>query len=204
MEDLQTLWHKAQQQENAEGLASARIEEIIRQKSHHEFDKFKRVVWWEVVMGGMIVPLIMYFAWQTELRNHLLVAFVLVMLPVGLLGWQYRFLQRMNQIRYEDDVCHYLLTALATLKKYVFNYKVFIVIYLPFGLVLGAIIGHHLKTGGQTTLLAERPENVWMAGGIIISGIALMLFGVHAYINHLYQAKIDRIQTLIHELRASR
>ena len=200
MDSLQTLWHSAQPKE-AQELPSAQIKKIIGQKSANEFERFRQLLGWEIIINTPLTVVITYWLATSELTKIPFVLPSFVMIGVVYFLWQCLFYYQMQQHRASDDVLDYLNKGLVILKRYVWHFKMILGGSIVLGLCLGFLIGYYDAEAVESSALIYIEDPFWnlvLALGIVI----VILVTVHFYIKHLYQAKINRMQQLLDDLEA--
>ena len=200
MDSLQTLWHRAQPKE-AQELPSAQIKKIVGQKSINEFERFRQLLGWEIVINTPLTVVIIYWLATSELSK--IPFFVPLFIVIGIVYflWQCLFYHQMQQHRASDDVLDYLNKGLAILKRYVWHFKIIIGGSILLGFCLGFLMGYYDTEAVENSVLIYIEDPFWnlvLALGIV----AIMLTTIHFYIKHLYQAKINRMQQLLDDLEA--
>ena len=200
MEDLQTLWHKAQRQEDAQVLPAVEIDKIVHQKSLSVFTTFKRTVFWELLFNILFTLSCVYYGWVSELRKFPVIVGACLLLLVGFVTWQLFFYLRLRRHPYDHNVHHYLRSSLALLKEYVLHYKIVYGALLPIAAVLGFALESAAEKAGTELPLLVLPENPWLAGIMVMATSALVIGALYFLLKFLYQAKIDRMQTLVNNL----
>ena len=203
MEDLQTLWHKAQQREDARGLPAIEIDKIIHQRSRSVFNTFKRTVFWELIFNGLFTLSCAYYGWVSELRKYPVITSAFLVLLIGFVAWQFFFYQRLRRHPYNHDVHCYPQSSISLLRQYVWHYKIVYGVGLPISVVLGFIFGFEISQQGADFPFYELPENSWLIAAISIAGLVTVLGVLHLMIKYFYQKKIDRMQQLIDDLEKS-
>ena len=200
MDSLQTLWHKAQPKETQD-IPSAQIKKIVGQKSINEFERFRQLLGWEIVINTPISIAIIYWIATSELNRIPFVLPSFVIIAIVYFLWQCVFYRQMQQHQASDDVLDYLKKGLAILRRYVWHHKIIIGGFLVMGFCLGFLIEQYDAQAVEDSALIYVEDPFWnlvLALGIV----AIMLIIIHFYIKHLYQAKINRIQQLLDDLEA--
>ena len=200
MDSLQTLWHNAQPEE-AQKLPSAQIEKIISRKSINEFERFKQLLGWEIVINTPLTVAIIYWLTVSELNKIPFVLPSFVAMGTVYFLWQCVFYRQMQQHQASDDVLDYLNKGLAILKRYVWHFKIIIGGSIVLGFCLGFLMGYYDTEAVEDSALIYVEDPFWnlvLALGVV----AIMLITIHFYIKHLYQAKINRMQQLLDDLEA--
>jgi hypothetical protein len=199
MDNLQTLWRSGQQVESSAPLSSAKVENIICRKSSYAFDRFCRVVYWELVLNlpltvGIIVWLIVRGG-----SERLLLVPTLTVVGVGYFVWQYRFYQKMKRHQPKENVYHYLREGLVILERYVLNYKIVVGASLLLGLLLGYLTAEHFAIDPERSpfvFVKDPYQNLLLAVCIA----ELFIIGVFLHIKYVYQPKINQLWQLLSDL----
>lgn len=200
MEDLQTLWHKAQRQEDAHTLPDQQIDKMIRQKSRGIFDKFTRTVLGELLFNVLFTLGTACYVMMSELKQFPLIMGVMFLMLAGYQSWQFAFYRRLRRHATDHDIHGYLQSSLRLLKQFVFHYKIVYGIVTPISIMLGFWLGMRASQADVELPLAELPENPWMASVVVAGTLAIVLLCIHLNLKYLYQKKIDRMQQLVNDL----
>lgn len=201
MDNLQTLWHKAQPAADEQQLVSEQIDTIIRRKSQNELDEFKRTVFWEMLLSVAFTLFCIYYALTTEFRGFPLIMGSTFLVIIVFLAWQFTFYRRLCRHPFSADVHHYLQSTLALLRKYVLHYKIVYGILLPICGVLGFTLGFAASQEGTELPMYELPENPWLALLVVVTILVMTFLIIHFQFKYLYQPKINRLQRLLDELQ---
>ena len=191
MDDLQALWHSAQSAEDTRALPEQQINQMMRRNSRDEFNRFKRVVRWELIVNlPMSAGLIYLMTTVESLKNALMISSAVVALVIyGV--WQYAFYRRMQRHSLQDDVHTYLTQGLAILKHYMRNYYVLIAFSGLFGAFIGIWMVHNSGPEGPPLLFSEDPSLNLVYSMFFAT---VMLGGVYLYVKYAYQSRINRMQ----------
>lgn len=201
MDNLQTLWHKAQLPGDELALGVEQISRVIHQKSRSEFDKFRRTLFWEILFNGAFTIVCGVYVMMSTLREFPAIMITTFLIIGGFLAWQYYFYQRLCRHSIDTDVYCHLKSGLALLKKFVLHYKIVYGILLPISGILGFALGFMAEKEGTEVPLYELPQNPWLAILFVVSVLGLAFTMIHFQFKYLYQPKINRMQRMLEELR---
>ena len=197
MDNLQTLWHKAQSPEDEAALSNQQIDKMVRQKSYNEFENFRWIVMWEFWGGIIGTPILLYAFRDSVLLTYPFLLIILLLIQGSFCVWQYHFLRQINRVRFAEDVHHYLVDAISVMKRYVFNYRIISAVVFPAGLAFGFLAGKD----GDEPFVIEMPDQPVVAIVIGLCCVGLSLLVLHFQIEYFFQRKINRLRKMLKELQ---
>ncbi|MEO0332321.1 MAG: hypothetical protein AAF223_11665 [Bacteroidota bacterium] len=195
MDELQALWRKASVQET-ESVSHSELEAVISRRSSDELAKFRQVIKSEYML---IWPaLLATIAGGVWLSNYLIATAPLAVLFGYMIYFYRRSLKQFDDIHYEDDLKTYLQRALRFLKSYVRHYKI---ICWASGFV-GVLVGYlaaknESDSSSDLNILVDTYPTAFLIGTTVF--VVCCLLGIHFYIKHLYQARINAMENLLEE-----
>ncbi|MEM6841521.1 MAG: hypothetical protein AAF632_04800 [Bacteroidota bacterium] len=193
MEELQDLWRRASVKET-ESVSQSELEAAISRCSSDELAKFRRVIKSEyMLIWPTLFATVLGILW---LSNYLIVAVPLAVLVGYLIYFYRRSLKQFNDIHYEDDLQTHLQRSLRFLKSYVRHYKVICWASVLSGILAGYLVAKNNADSKLDVLISAYPTTFLMGILVLAAG---SLLGMHFYIKHLYQARIDAIENLLKE-----
>ncbi len=200
MDDLQTLWHKAQPAGDEQALATEQLTHVIRQKSRNEFEKFRRTLFWEILFNAAFTIACGIYVMVSAFREFPLIMSAAFLMIGGFLAWQCGFYLRLHQHSIVTDVRQRLESDLAILRKFVLHYKIAYGVMLPLSGVLGFMLSASAMDAGTDLPIHELPQNPWIGIPLTIAILGLAFLAIHFQFKYLYQPKINRIQALLDAL----
>ena len=191
MDSLQTLWHSAQKQEDESGLSVDQLKQITQQKSRQEFDRFKRVIRWEMIANIPIVAALLYWSTEIEVLNNPFILSLTAVVMAAYMIWQYRFYRRIQRHQPQEDVQTYLTVGLSIMKQYMRSYQAMIIFSIFFGGFIGFWIVYNNNPANPPLLFSDDPLlNLAYSALFAIS----LFMAAHFYTKYAYRDRIGRMQ----------
>ncbi len=194
MDELQALWRKASGHET-QLVSQSELETAVSRQSSDELDKFRRVIKDEyMITWPALFAMIAGAIWLPD--------YLIIIIPViayfGYMTYFYRqSLQQFTEIHYEDDLKTYLQQSLRFLKSYVRHYKIICWTSGLVGFVAGYLATRY-NSDSELSTFVESHLTIFLIGTLLL--VVCCLLGIHFYIKHLYQARINRLEELLQEI----
>ena len=189
MDELQALWRKASVRDE-KTVDQSELEAAISRRSSDELAKFRRVIKKEYRATLLVIPVITL---AIIAKSEYIILFFPLALSFAALYFYWRTLAQLTQIRTNDNMQTYLLSALRFLKTYVHRYK----ILSWFGGISGIVFGLFLAKSSEKEINVT--GSVWIDTLCVVIIVISTLLFYHFYIKHLYQARINALERLLEE-----
>ena len=191
MDNLQALWRNAQPMKDDSGISADELKRITQQKSRQEFDRFKRVIRWELVANIPIIVFFLYFSTTVKALNNLFILSLSAVVFTAYAIWQYRFYRKIQRHTLQNNVQTYLTEGLSLLKHYLRVYQGMIIASVVFGGFIGFWMVWNSGSEGPPLLFSE--DVTFNLVYSILFAISLFL-AAHLYMKYAYKDRISRMQ----------
>lgn len=193
--DLKAIWQQTGSEEDLPSVA--RTAQAYRRQSLNLVERIKttaqkehRVYLIAAAVGLILLTVFGYYFWTLGL-----------LVFSALIIWKYEIEMRLfNQIKPEDNTLNYLRSVSRLLQRFMRNYRIGILIFVPVVAVGSALYGQWLATGTWDWEIWTRPLIWFFLIGSVLTGILFSNWWLKFWVKTFYGRKLKAMEEMIREL----
>lgn len=203
---LKDLWDKSAQADIS-AVDGEKLREMLGRKSHRPLDKLLRSLWLEIIAGVLFTALLCYIMVVLPVAAYRYTTLGLILIFVGTLAY---ITGKITTLRKDKRAAaHNLRDAIAhtieTMELFTKTYMVFNMVFLPFGLLAGYLLGYGLGSSGNLRpflWLASLPWHYLFLGFLAVMAVIGPLFWIFLkfYMRKLYGGHLQKLRNILREL----